>query len=799
MPMNDINSPQDSSPLPSTFTADSQALDTPSSTTTHSAASTLSNSSISQSATLDENLSVLLKTFSLLPPGEMSLLEYFGNTATPERELIEIAKQVDIKNAERRKSFHIGIADFFTNLLNSYATLSTKFTTADGATTITTNVTISSKALHDQQVPTLINAENSFNNKTADFDSSKPWQSYNQAVADFNTNIANGMSYEDAANIFNQAAQTYNDQVQAYNTQVTLLNQSIAAYNTALDGVKIDINLANLQILTLNITRQNQGLPPLELIPNLNAPSQTPLPTLSTVPILNPLDPNQTVPSTVTDPPGNIGPVNFNLGTIPSVIAPISFFPDVSPWVVMLVNIIAVIIKTGRVDLVDEDTNTIDLALLFLQKGKVNTQTPVQDVTFTSPVNASGSAALTTSIVGLGGKSLLRILNNNLLKQVVLNYLLKSSPQDLKYQQIVASLALTINQLATQESLLGIAPAAALLLTHGLSLDPNTSAANAAANLSTADAILKLLSGSDFSTTVQQLLSTNPTLANLSPEQANLLQTPVAFSLLLLAGGLVGDGIQNQQAVLQEIVLSLLGSIDPAILNGTPLETFKAIFNPTQVSQQISNQISTLDTPTQENIKNSIGSVFEKVLLEAGLQINLITSLLSSLLAASYNAADAGNNGIESLSDILIKKGVFKPSALQIAEKLNADFLNSLLTLRFGEIAAGPLEFLTQEDLLRFAEAVKTRINGNVPFSDEVQNSLEKIHVISRDITKTLNDNKNDTLTKALFDSFKTFMEDAEKPEVLVNELSNPAKTFIGVMYEGTQSGWKRGSIDIAA
>ena len=216
------------------------------------------SSTLSTSQTGQDDFNTLLQFLNKLPPGQISLFDYFAAISNPENELIAQAKIVDLQTADIRKAFHeagviqfTAIFNYFNTLFNSYLNDSSQFT----------GLTSASNSFDSSTVPAFESAQNEFNTNTEGTVSNKPWEGYNAAVTQFYTNLSNGMPYSQAAAIYNTAVQTYNGQAASYNQQVQSYNSAVGSYNSGLNNLQGAIDQANATIVALNIEKAQENEP----------------------------------------------------------------------------------------------------------------------------------------------------------------------------------------------------------------------------------------------------------------------------------------------------------------------------------------------------------------------------------------------------------------------------------------------------------------------------------------------------------------------------------------------------------
>jgi hypothetical protein len=628
--------------------------------------------------------------------------------------------------------------------------------------------------------------------------------SYGQLVNDFNTAASTLQGASDAlssaysnlqssASTYNQDASTY---VGYFNNYNTLIEQATALST----GTTINDNTNDVTVPTIN---------------TFSAPGQTSAPTITnwpsntSPPFNNPYNPSATSASNAS---------TLNVGSIPNPPPTVSSNTIWGPILTRFATLSG--INEGLQKIIDGALaayGTIQQGDTSLFKknptSSAGDATPISSSGVPAGAGSSGSSSIASLIGGLGnstlGSILATILNTqtNTSSQVNSNV---TSPQ----LRTLAGLLLSIAQ-----SSLGNTSQIAQQLGLG-TVNQNSAAGVLVASLAVAAQILQVIantsSTASLTTTTPPTNSTstqntNNTTPNLSTDQINL-----SLSAALVSSSLVGtstysasyvndreeynflsqtEGSESALDVINANSADHNATVFQEFLNGTGGSGYNSAnttayinshFNnngwPVQLTQQQQNSIiSNISTALQngQNVNNVISSDLQSF----GIAQSQIASATTSI-SSTYNNALLGllltaNVGTGTASQQQQVNGVTVNPALAQAA---SDFVNNSFVNNINEQGNTQRATLQSDQILSNVGQTIQQLDRTFTSVGQQAAATDNQTYISQQ-----NDNIQDYFSNTLLLNPSTFAE----------ALLAPSKNFIGLMYQGNKTGFKRGSIDV--
>ena len=519
------------------------------------------------------------------------------------------------------------------------------------------------------------------------------------------------------------------------------------------------------------------------------------------------LDPNNEpsgsgLPQLLPDPPISPLAPSIAVNTVPSDIGAVNFPEYLTEWIPFVNQSSNFINQTNTNNQTTSEyaIEKVPLAIILMQKGQLNTeQYPgfVSDVGTTYSATSS-SAALTQVIMGLGNSHLQSTLSAELLTQS-LNNILNVDPNNFITKRLATTIIGLLTQIVTREAVIGALPGVARLFTSNANVEDPNAAIETSAGLSSSSQILKLVTSGDLSQTISDALSKIDLIKGLNPNSLGVVQQSAALSVALLSLALLGQSTNTQNAVQQQGFFALVSGISPNLLPATPVDLYTQSFDVQSSIQQGVQQVQNSPPQTTLAVQNSISDSFAQQLALAGVPQNNAQNLAPLLVTNAFTAASNKTNTQSAIQNTLSSQtNLTGDQATLLASELQTSLLIDLLIAQFGNNAATVFGQPTNTQLTAASAEVQRATYSGAPFSDEVKTQINKNLAVVQDISNSLSQTNNQKLIETATDSFRSFEASVIQPSVFLQELIDPSKTFIGIMYSGIKEGYMRGSIDIA-
>lgn len=758
----------------------------------------LNSSSLLQATqTTTNDFSTLVQAFNQLPEGEISIFEYFASVAEPERELIALARLIDLLNSGLRRSFHESGVSQFKSLLSDYSKLNNQ-SQSDSANIKFPSLDDANEDFNDHTLPEFQSAQTDFNDTTNPIVSSDPWNTYNNAVDQFNYDLSHGVSYEEAAKKYNKAVDAYNSKVKSYNNAVKDYNNAVQKYNDDLADLQEQIDDANKTISLINVLRGITGQPLLQSIPSVSDSALQKYPTLSEISTIDTSTPGAS-PSYISSPPVSpIAPSIVDADTVPHDLSSLGLPQYIQSWFPSVTSAVSFLKSAKEQQDTQDEIDPISLALILLQRGKLNTQNLpgfIRDIGSSS--SASSSGALAQIVLGLGNSNLESMLSSTLLTTV-----LKEAQIDTNVfltRKLATTLIGLLTQLVMREVLLGILPSTSRLLEANLKLDVESLAANISSGLSSVNLLLNLISSGDLNQTIIDVMSKLDDLKDITPRHLALLQQSAALQIALLSLAVLGQTSNIQSTAQQAGFFALLSGISPDLLTTSSVELFKTIFGTQSSLQQGVELVQSAPPQTNAAIQDELKSLFTQELIKAGIDSANAEKIAESLVTEGFNAISHQEDVTTAFqSNLSTNTNLSDTEAQKTANELVNALLVSLLIAQFGNQAATTFGQQASPLFSNTSDQIQQIVLGNTPFSDEVKRQIDRNLAIIQDISHTLSKTNNQKIVENAIESFTNLQAEVIHPNIFLQELVDPSRTFMGIMYNGTKKGFERGATDIA-
>lgn len=242
---------------------------------------------------------VIMSQNTVSDPSPISAKDWYSSTQLPSIKLNQTS--ADALTVTGNTDYYRNNLDVYNSVLVQYASLVNDFLAAQYNVTAINiaAANMTSPAYNIEQEQIIYNEEQAIATTAP-----TPWDTYNEALQTFQDAIANGDPYLGAAQQYNLAVEEFISAIDVFNSAVTNLNNAIDNYNNAVSAYNTQINIANDQIAAENIVRNGQGLPPLPFDAQINElPGSVYATQVDIPPFVSPLTPPDPLPSPITADP----------------------------------------------------------------------------------------------------------------------------------------------------------------------------------------------------------------------------------------------------------------------------------------------------------------------------------------------------------------------------------------------------------------------------------------------------------------------------------------------------------------
>lgn len=655
------------------------------------------------------------------------------------------------------------------------------------------------------------------------------WQAAEGALSTAinNENAAQAVVQNDY-NQYNSAVNQINIAIDAYNSAANAYNAAVSDYNTKLQDYKNAIADFNNQVNSTNTAREGRGdstipagtipdIPPITAfaptfgyIANVTPVYQPPYPSFAATPFFTP--PGQT-------------------NADPQIATYVPDIPSFSDYIAQFIERQDEQIKMFK-ELTDmykslEPNYTIIngslSALRFLGKDVPDFINDIGQVSA-----SSASSSLATLIIGLGKPELSRILSEGLISQMVKNIF---NAQGANFANLNAETVLgALGALLLSASFLSSGDAAKLALLFNSSADISKALVSLLTAIALVNKLVDLIQSGAVANTVLDILKTKPEFDALSPEQQTKIQSTftavatitVSLVALALQASLTSDRNLTAQVSSAQFLSELYSPRSSREISESALDYLNSRFDNQALRADLARQLGD-DAAFQDFISTNLALTSTQV----GIQLS--QTALSNLTSSVITAAAQGANLKDAIIDQLVKDGTTREAAIRSADQIERRFNNSVLGLAIAvqlpttepaapaeegvplvTVLGAPVEKDLADTVLQLKksrllqELVSLGVNakldekGNIVI-ENVGFNLQNIGQILTDNAKVIRDTNNVTFTNSMAASFTEFLGRVLSldPNTFAQDLLDPGQTFIGVMYEGIRTGFKRGETNV--
>jgi hypothetical protein len=623
------------------------------------------------------------------------------------------------------------------------------------------------------------------------------YNQYNAAVNQINLAID---AYNSAANAYNAAVSDYNSKLQDYKNAIADFNNQVSSTNSAREG-RGDSSIPGGTIP--DIPPINTFAPTFGHIANVTPVYQPPYPSFAATPFFTPPGQTNADPQIATYVPD-----------IPSFSDYIAQFIERQDEQIQMFKELTDMYKS-----LEPNYTIINGSLGALRFLGKDVPDFINDIGQVSASSASSSLA--TLIIGLGKPELSRILSEGLISQMVKDIF---NAQGATFTSLNAETVLgALGALLLSASFLSSGDAAKLALLFNSSLDISKALVSLLTAVALVNKLVDLIQSGAVANTVLDILQTKPEFGALSPEQQAKIQSTftavatitVSLVALALQASLTSDRNLTAQVSSAQFLTQLYGDVGA-------LDFLNSRFDNQALRADIARLLG-----DDESFQAFVSTNLAFTSTQVGIQLS--QTALNNLTNSVVRAAAQGANLKDAIIDQLVKDGITRDQAIRSAGQIEQRFNNSILGLAINvQLPTAPVEeggvpapvtvlgIPVDEDLadtvlqLKKArllqELVSLGVNaklddqGNIVI-ENVGFNLQNIGQILTDNAKVIRDLNNVSFTNSMAASFTEFLDVVLSldPNTLAQDLLDPGQTFIGVMYEGIRTGWKRGDIDVRA
>lgn len=632
----------------------------------------------------------------------------------------------------------------------------------------------------------LLNMQTQFPIDAANYEASPTPENLGVLTADYaNYNAAVATLIQDVSN-YNTDLQNAENLTKQYNGDLSSFDSNISAYNTLITQFN---NTPGLGPFPLYPTTT---IAPLSLPSSVTAPSpltevfSPPFPDLSTTPIFAP--PQEVLPNPPLVPSAPNDPTDPN-STMTLTSA--SFFAN---WTQASDQ------AQTTLQLVDDLSEELDPALVDFAASLTNANVSELPSSFSSSYSVSTAAAVSAALsiltIGLGSPTLATALSSLLIDQAAGG---RFDNANLTNAQISAGLS----------ALVALSPYE-IIWNRSIFDVGNIESPGATSYLGTltSNQIVNQVASGNLENTILNALQSNASFNALSSaDQAQIVDNILNGASTILGTAslyLAANTTQDVNGVLQAGAFSFYSSLSPALLSEDALSTLNGTFNTQPLIQStvetvgntaafqnfLSSQVTQTNNQLSSNVAASLASAYvQNVQNQSNLNQAIVNVLAEANLTNTQSQAQAIierlNNSVTGL--LLTPNGPANQSVLGV----NANLVLDAIAQYKNQNILNQLKWENLQVSYSNTGELQATVNGN---------ELKAVQHLS-DVAQNLATSQDQTYSESAVDAFNTFLNQSMllDPTAFTTALLDPGKTFIGLMYEGDKTGFKRGSIDIQA